>query len=53
MTTKFLSANKISIRPQSDAEKILLTNINAMLVAGKEPNIIFKDTDMILEIKTK
>jgi len=52
MTTKFLAANLISIRPQSDAEKILLTNINAMLLGGKKPNISFKENDMILEIKT-
>ena len=52
MTTKFLKANLISIRPQSDAEKILVSNINAMLLAGKKPNVTFKDSDMILEIKS-
>ena len=52
MTTKFIKANLISIRPQSDAEKILVSNINAMLVAGKQPSITFKDSDMILEIKS-
>lgn len=53
MTTKFLKANLISIRPQSDAEKILISNINAMVLAGKEPSVTFKDNDLILEIKSK
>lgn len=53
MTTKFLAANLISIRPQSDAEKILLSNISAMLLAGKKVNVSFKETDMILEIKSE
>ena len=52
MTTKFLKANLISIRPQSDAEKILVSNINAMLLAGKKPSVTFKENDMILEIKS-
>lgn len=52
MTTKFIKANEISIRPQSDAEKILVTNISAMLMTGKKPHIYFRDTDMILEIKS-
>ena len=52
MTTKFLEANLISIRPQSDAEKILVSNISAMLLAGKKPHISFRDNDMILEIKS-
>lgn len=52
MTTKFLEANLISIRPQSDAEKILVSNINAMLLAGKKPFVSFKEGDMILEIKS-
>ena len=53
MTTKFLNANLISIRPQSDAEKILMSNISAMLISGKKPNVSFKENDMILEIKSE
>ena len=53
MTTKFLALNSISIRPQNDTEKIMLSNINAMLLAGKKVNVSFKESDMILEIKTE
>ena len=57
MTTKFITSNLISIRPQSDAEKILMNNISAMLIAGKKPHVSFKENnfngnDMILEIKS-
>lgn len=53
MTTKFLDMQTLSIRPQSDAEKILLSNVNAMILSGKEISVSFKDTDMILSIKSK
>lgn len=53
MTTKFLSLQTLSIRPQSDSEKILLSNINAMILSGKELSVTFKDGDMLLSIKSK
>lgn len=53
MTTKLLSAQSLSIRPQSDAENIILSNISAMIISGKEAHIRFQDTDMIIEIKSK
>ena len=52
MTTKLLSAQKISIRPQSDAEKIILENILAMISSGKTAKVTFEGTDMIVEIKS-
>lgn len=52
MTTKFLDMQTLSIRPQSDAEKILLSNINAMVLSGKKADIKFDKTDMILSIKS-
>lgn len=52
MTTKLLTAQSISIRPQSDAERIILENISAMIVSGKEANIKFEGTDMIIDIKS-
>lgn len=53
MTTKFLTLQSISIRPQNSTEEIMLNNISAMLLAGKKPNIRFNGTDMILEIKSE
>ena len=53
MTTKLLSAQSISIRPQSDAEKIILENIASMIISGKEATIRFDKTDMIIDIKSK
>lgn len=53
MTTKLLNAQTISIRPQSDAERIILEGMSAMILSGKEPKIKFEDTDMIVEIKSK
>ena len=53
MTTKFLALNTISIRPQNDTDRIMLSNISAMLLAGKKVNVSFKETDMILEIKSE
>lgn len=53
MTTKFLALNTISIRPQNDTERIMLSNISAMLLAGKKVNVSFKETDMILEVKSE
>ena len=47
MTTKFLALNSISIRPQNDTEKIMLSNINAMLLAGKKVNVSFKESDIL------
>lgn len=52
MTTKFLTLQSISIRPQNSTEEIMLNNISAMLIAGKKPKISFNGTDMIIEIKT-
>lgn len=53
MTTKFLDMQTLSIRPQSDAEKILLSNVNAMILSGKEISVKFNDTDMLIIIKSK
>jgi len=53
MTTKFISMQEISIRPQNDTEKIMLDNISAMLMSGKKPFVKFEGTDMILEIKSE
>ena len=53
MTTKFLDMQTLSIRPQSDAEKILLSNVNAMIVSGKKISVGFNDTDMIVSIKSE
>ena len=53
MTTKFLTLQSISIRPQNSTEEIMLNNISGMLIAGKKPTIKFNGTDMILEIKSE
>lgn len=62
MTTKFIAMNKISIRPQNDSEKILLSNLGIMIQTGKIPVINYETkTDengkmiesLILEIKSK
>ena len=47
MTTKFLSMNKLSIRPQNDTEKLMLGNLGTMIQTGKEIE------SFILEIKSK
>lgn len=52
MTTKFLTLNSISIKGQNDHDNILLSNINAMLLAGKKVHISFKNNAMILEFKS-
>lgn len=54
MTSKVIkNLLTISIRPQNDIEKLALENIKANLDSGKEPQIHFDGTDMILEIKSK
>lgn len=53
MTTKFISMQSISIRPQNDTERLMLENLFAMITSGKEPCVKFEGTDMILEIKSK
>jgi hypothetical protein len=54
--------NKLSIRPQNDSEKILLSNLGIMIQTGKMPIINYETkTDengktiesLILEIKSK
>lgn len=52
MTTKFISMQDISIRPQNDTERIILENMAGMLNSGKTPKIRFEGTDMILSIKS-
>lgn len=52
MTTKFLDMQRISIRPQSDAEKILLSNVNALIKSGKVVSVNFNEADMIITIKS-
>lgn len=52
MTTKFLTINSISIKPQNDHDKILLSNVNAMLLSGKKVHISYKNDAMILEFKS-
>lgn len=53
MTTKFISMQEISIRPQNDTERIMLENLIAMLASGKKPHIRVEGQDMILEIKSE
>lgn len=53
MTTKFISMQAISIRPQNDTERIMLENIAAMILSGKKPYIRVEGQDMILEIKSE
>lgn len=53
MTTKFISMQSISIRPQNDTERLMLENLLAMLASGKKPYVKFEGTDMILEIKSE
>lgn len=63
MTTKFLSMNKLSIRPQNDTEKLMLGNLGTMIQTGKEANISYEKSvdektgkeieSFILEIKSK
>lgn len=43
----------ISLRPQNDLEKMIIENIRALVVSGKEPHLSFEGDDMILEIKSK
>lgn len=53
MTTKFISLQEISIRPQNDTEKIMIENLHALIVSGKKASVRFDGTDMILEIKSE
>lgn len=54
MTSKFVNdLQTISLRPQNDVERIILSNIQALLLSGKIPKIHFEENgDMILEIKS-
>ena len=53
MTTKFINGQKLSIRPQNDAEKILFELLNAHLISGKKFNVKFENEDLILEMKSE
>lgn len=55
MTSKCINNfQTISLRPQNDLEKLVIQNIHALLLSGKEPHISFTDeNDMIIEIKSK
>lgn len=54
MTAKFLSLQEISLRPQNDQDKILLQNLNNLVISGKEASIkLLENNDLILEIKSK
>ncbi len=53
MTTKFVNLQTISIRPQNDNDKILLDNVQALLVSGKKVNVRFDGKDMLIEIKSE
>lgn len=53
MTAKFLSLQSVSLRPQNDTEKLIIEQLNAHLVSGKQPEIRFENGDMIVEIKSK
>lgn len=54
MTAKTLkNFQTISIRPQNDLEKLVIENIQALIISGKEPVISFNGEDMIIEIKSK
>ena len=43
----------ISLRPQNDLEKMIIENIRALVISGKEPHLSFEGDEMILEIKSK
>lgn len=54
MTAKVIrNFQTISLRPQNDLEKMIIENIRALIVSGKEPLISFSDEDMIIEVKSK
>lgn len=53
MTSKFIDAQTVSLRPQNEPEKILFSNINAMIQTGKGVELEFKNGDMLVEIKSK
>lgn len=53
MTAKFLSLQEISLRPQNDQDKILLENMNNLVISGKVANIKLNEKgDLILEVKS-
>lgn len=54
MTAKVIrNFQTISLRPQNDLEKMIIENIRALIVSGKEPLISFSEEDMIIEVKSK
>lgn len=54
MTSKVIkNFQTISLRPQNDVEKMIIENIRALVISGKEPHLSFEGEDMILEIKSK
>ena len=54
MTAKVIrNFQTISLRPQNDIEKMIIENIRALIVSGKEPAISFDGDDMIIEVKSK
>lgn len=50
MTTKLINQQEISVRPQSDAENIVLENMRALLISGKKLIVEFKEKDMLIKI---
>lgn len=53
MTSKVIrNFQTISLRPQNELEKMVVENIKAMLISGKQPQISFEGDDLILEIKS-
>lgn len=54
MTAKVVNNfQTISLRPQNELEKMIIENIMALVVSGKEPQIRMEGEDLILEIKSK
>lgn len=54
MTSKVIkNFQTISLRPQNDLEKLIIENIRALILSGKEPHLSFEGDDMILEIRSK
>jgi hypothetical protein len=57
MTVKPLDIQTLSIRAQSDADKILLKNLNDIYLSGKKPFIELRNdndnVDLILKIRSE
>lgn len=54
MTAKTIkNFQTISIRPQNELEKMVIENIQALVISGKKPFIKIENGDLILEIKSE